>query len=49
MILKIIYQLITLYLIIILFYSVFKEQSRMMKITAAASLIPFILRFLMIK
>jgi hypothetical protein len=49
MILKIIYQLIVLFLIIIIGYDVFKEKSKMMKLTAALVLIPFILRFLMIK
>ncbi|MCF6270339.1 MAG: hypothetical protein L3J41_11550 [Melioribacteraceae bacterium] len=49
MILKIIYQLIVLFLIIIIGYGVFKEKSKMMKLTAALVLIPFILRFLMVK
>jgi hypothetical protein len=49
MILKLIYQLIVLFLIIIIGYDVFKEKSKMMKLTAALVLIPFILRFLMIK
>ena len=49
MILKIIYQIIILFLILIIGYDVFKEKSKMMKLTAALVLIPFILRFLMIK
>ena len=49
MILKIVYQLIILFLILIIGYDVFKEKSRMMKLTAALILIPFILRLLMIK
>lgn len=49
MILKIIYQIIVLFLIVIIGYDVFKEKSKMMKLTAALVLIPFVLRFLMIK
>ncbi len=49
MILKIIYQIIILFLIVIIGYDVFKEKSKMMKLTAALVLIPFVLRFLMIK
>lgn len=49
MVLKILYQLIVLYLVLIIGYDVFKEKSKMMKLTAALVLIPFILRFLMIK
>lgn len=49
MILKIIYQLIVLFLIVLIGYDVFKEKSKMLQLTAALTLIPFILRFLMIK
>lgn len=49
MILKIIYQLIVLFLIALIGYDVFKEKSKMLQLTAALTLIPFILRFLMIK
>ena len=44
-----IYQLILLYLILLVAYDVFKEKSFMMKITAALVMIPFVLRLLMIK
>ncbi len=49
MILKIIYQLIVFFLIILLGYDVFKENKKMMQLTAALALIPFLLRLLMIK
>jgi hypothetical protein len=49
MILKLIYQVIILFLSVLIVYDVFKEKSRWMKLTAALALIPFILRFLMIK
>ena len=49
MILKLVYQLIILFLIIVIGYDVFNEKSKMMKLTAALILIPFILRLLMIK
>ena len=49
MLLKMIYQLIILYIILLLSFDVFKEKSKMLQLTAALSLIPFILRFLMIK
>jgi len=49
MIIKIIYQLILLFLIVLLGQATFKEKSKMMQLTAALTLIPFILRFLMIK
>ena len=44
-----IYQLITLIFIILLIVAVFREEKPSMQITAALGLIPFILRFLMIK
>jgi len=49
MILKLIYQLIVLFLSALILYDVFKEKSRWMQLTAALSLIPFVLRLLMIK
>jgi len=49
MLIKIIYQIIILFIIIVIVYDVFKEKSKMMKITGALLLIPLILRFLMIK
>ncbi|MCP5064047.1 MAG: hypothetical protein GY936_16520 [Ignavibacteriae bacterium] len=49
MIIKIIYQIIVLFLVVIIGYDLFKEKSKMMKLTAALILIPFILRLLMIK
>ena len=49
MMLQIVYQIIILFLITIIGYDVFKEKSKLMKLTAALILIPFILRFLMIK
>lgn len=49
MILKIIYQLILLFISLLLVYDVFKEKTRMLQLTAALALIPFILRLLMIK
>ena len=49
MILQLIYQFIILMLIILIFRDVFTEKSRMMQLTAALVLIPFILRLLMIK
>jgi len=49
MILKLIYQLIVLFIIMLLAYDVFKEKTRMLQLTAALALIPFILRFLLIK
>lgn len=47
--LTIIYRLIVLFLIALLGYDIFKEKSKLMQLTAALALIPFILRFLMIK
>ena len=44
-----IYQAITLYIVLLLVVSVWKEEKRTLQITAALSLIPFILRLLMIK
>jgi len=49
MVLKIVYQMIVLFLIVLLTYDVFKEKSKMLQLTAALTLIPFILRLLMIK
>ena len=49
MILKIIYQLIILFIVLLLSYDVFKEKTRMIQLTAALCLIPFVLRLLMIK
>ena len=46
---KIIYQLIVLFLVMLLAFDVFKEKTRMLQLTAALVLIPFILRLLMIK
>ena len=47
--LTIIYQGITLYIIILLVVAVLKEERKSLQITAALSLVPFILRLLMIK
>ena len=47
--LTIIYLIITLYLISLIFNSVFKESKKSMQITAVIALSPFILRLLMIK
>ena len=49
MLIKIIYQIIILFIIVIIGYDVFKEKSKMMKLTGALLLIPLLLRFLMIK
>ena len=49
MLLKIIYQVIILYLVLLLGFDVFKEKSRTLQLTAALALIPFILRLLLIK
>jgi len=49
MILQIIYQLILLFIIVLLVYDVFKEKTKMLQLTAALALIPFILRLLLIK
>jgi hypothetical protein len=49
MILQIVYRLIILFLVIVIGYDVFEEESKMMKLTAALILIPFLLRLLMIK
>ncbi len=49
MTLKLIYQIIVLFLSALIVYDVFKEKSHWMKLTAALALIPFLLRFLMIK
>lgn len=44
-----IYRLIVLFMIALIFYDVFKEHKKSLQLTAALSLIPFVLRFLMIK
>jgi len=44
-----IYQMIAFYIILLLVVSVWKEEKKSLQITAAISLIPFILRLLMIK
>ena len=49
MILQLIYQMILLYIIILLGYDVFKEKSKMLQLTAALTIIPFLLRMLLIK
>lgn len=49
MILTIIYQLIILFLIVLLVYDSFKEENKALQLTAALVLIPLILRLLMIK
>ncbi len=49
MILQLIYQMILLYIIILLGYDVFKEKSKMLQLTAALTIIPFLLRLLLIK
>jgi uncharacterized membrane protein len=49
MLLTIIYRLIVLFFVVLLFYDVFKEEKKSLQLTAAVALIPFILRFLMIK
>ena len=49
MIIKIIYQLIVLFIILLMGYDVFKEKSAWLQLTAALALIPFVLRLLMIK
>lgn len=49
MILKLVYQLIILFIVVLLAYDVFKEKTKMLQLTAALALIPFILRLLMIK
>ena len=47
--LKLIYQLIVFYLITLIIYDVFKERTVWLRLTAALSLIPFVLRFFLIK
>jgi len=49
MILRLIYQLIILYLVVLLGHGVFKEKSKMLQLTAALILIPFVLRLVLIK
>lgn len=49
MILTWVYQLILLFFAGLLIYDTFKEKSRMMQLTAAITLIPFLLRLLMVK
>ena len=49
MILQWIYQMILLYIILLLGYDVFKEKAKMLQLTAALTLIPLLLRMLLIK
>jgi len=49
MILTWIYQLVLLYFTVLIVYDIFKEKSKMMQLTAAMVLIPFLLRLLMVK
>ncbi len=47
--LTIIYRIIVLFFVVLLLYDVFKEKKKTLQLTAAISLIPFVLRLLMIK
>lgn len=47
--LTLIYQLIVLFLIVLLVYDVFKEKDKTLQLTAALAAIPLVLRLLMIK
>ncbi|GAB4378342.1 MAG: hypothetical protein Kow0042_26850 [Calditrichia bacterium] len=47
--LTIIYQFIILFFVILLVYDLFKEKNKAMQLTAAITLIPFVLRLLLIK
>ena len=49
MILTYIYQLILLFFSVLIIYDIFKEKNRMMQLTAAIALIPFLLRLLVVK
>ena len=49
MILQLIYQVILLYIILLLGYDVFKERAKMLQLTAALTIIPLLLRMLLIK
>ncbi len=49
MILTWIYQLILLFFSALLIYDIFKEKSKMMQLTAAITLITFLLRLFMVK
>jgi hypothetical protein len=49
MLLTWIYQVILAFFSILIIYDIFKEKSRMMQLTAAIALIPFLLRLLMVK
>jgi hypothetical protein len=49
MILQLIYQVILLYIILLLGYDVFKEKAKMLQLTAALTIIPLLLRMLLIK
>lgn len=49
MLLTWIYQIILLFFCILIVYDIFKEKSKMMQLTAAMALIPFLLRLLMVK
>jgi len=44
-----IYQLILLFFSVLIIYDIFKEKSKLMQLTAAIALIPFLLRLLMVK
>jgi len=49
MLLTWIYQLILLFFSVLIVYDIFKEKSKLMQLTAAIALIPFLLRLLMVK
>ena len=49
MLLTWIYQLILAFFSALIVYDIFKEKNRLMQLTAAIALIPFLLRLLMVK
>jgi hypothetical protein len=49
MLLTWIYQAILLFFSALIIYDIFKQKSKMMQLTAALALIPFLLRLLMVK
>jgi len=49
MILQFIYQMILLYIILLLGYDIFKEKAKMLQLTAALTIVPLLLRMLLIK
>ncbi len=49
MLLTWIYQLLLLFFSVLIVYDIFKEKSKLMQLTAAVALIPFLLRLLMVK